>query len=448
MSLDNSYILKKHRYRDWFFYAFVTLMTFLLYQRDIGGFGISKFVFLFIVVAYAIIADYRHLMMALAFVMPLTNGLPGNYILPLMCAIILYKGYKKLQASPIVWIAIALIIISELLHVFVFASEPHMPELIRYCSDIFLLIVIGGTDCNEDDNAQNALAFCMGSVVMLTIILINSDGILGLSSQDWDERMGHPEQLNDDGNLMLNTNPNNIGLFSIAAMTISFALWYYKKIPLWMLSILIVLAFIAGMFSVSRTWVLSILVFGFFFLLCNKVKSFVPLFVVVLGGIGMYYFFTHNGNFVWDLYVDRFSDSTVETGGLRTTLFVDYHNWMFNNEWALIFGTGAETYKEVTLQFNSTHNALQQIFIAYGIPGFLFFMYLLYRSIKKWYVTNEKMALIPMIVISFFLQSGQFLNPSYCMYPFIASLFILKMAKSDSVRNCSTITINTAQEAS
>lgn len=430
--------MKTESKKNYIFYAFVIIISFLLYRRDIGNSNINKFVFLFIVVAYALISDYKRLMMATSFLLPLANGLPGNYIFPFLCFLIYLKGNKRIHASSLVWTAFIIIVLAELLHIWLLANYFNLSVFLGYCSAIFLLFIVGGADCDGSDNSKNAFAFCVGSVVMLTIILMNFSLVTGNDIMEMNVRVGNTHDYIEGDELSLGTNPNNIGLYSIATIALSFVLWRYKKIPIWVMVLLCVLSFLAGVGSVSRTWFLCLILFGLLFFILNKGNtmskgnSLISIFLILFGVAGVYLFFIRNGN-VLDSFVDRFEGSQVETAGARTTIFVDYHNWMFKNPWALLIGTGAESYKEVTGIYDSTHNSLQQIFIVYGLPGFIFFLYLLFRSIKKWHVSKERLVYLPILVISFFLQSSQFLNPHYCMYPFIASFFILKMVKHDSL---------------
>ncbi|MBP3763133.1 MAG: hypothetical protein J6I49_04530 [Bacteroidales bacterium] len=430
--------------KDLFFYLFAIIMTFLLYQRDVGGTETNKFIFLGITVLYALVADYSHLMMATAFLLPLANGLPGNYIFPILCVLIWIKGRKMIHASSIVWVSFALIAVSEIIHIFGFSSQPSIPSYLGYCAAIFLLLVIGGSDVNASDNSKNALAFCIGSAVMLFVILLKFSLMTNVDIYDMESRVGNAGQFYGEERMTLGTNPNNIGLYSIATMTMAFALWYYKKIPIWLFAVLEIVAFVSGVSSFSRTWMLCLVLFGLLYLFLNKGggRKSSSLVIFILGIVGVYYFFTRYCSSALEMFTDRFSDSSVDTAGARTVLFAEYNKWMFSHGWALLFGTGAQCYKEFTMIFNSTHNALQQIFISYGLPGLFLFLYLLYKSIKKWHVRHEYMVYLPMIVIAFFLQSSQFLNPFYCMFPFIAAYFILKMVKSDSMNNRVNMTNN------
>ena len=433
--------MNKSLRKDIIFYVFAVLLTVLLYRRDVGGVVISKYIFLGIAVFYAVIADYNHLLMATAFMLPLACGLPGNYIFPLLCVLMLVKGRKRLHISRLVWVAFIFVAVSEFFHILLLSDYFQIPNYLGYCAAIFLLFVIGGADLDSSDNAKNALAFCIGSTVMLTVILLNFSLITGEDIMDMNVRIGDTSDFVDSGELSLGTNSNNMGLYSIATIAIAFALWQYKRIPVWVMGIMAILAFLAGVDSFSRTWMVSLLLFGILFVVANRgnteKRGLLSVIVILASVVGVYLFFTRYSGTALDMFSDRFSGAQIESAGARTTLFADYNRWMFSNPGYLVIGTGAALYKDITMLSNSTHNALQQIIVCYGIPGFIFFLYLLYRSLKKWHVAKERMVYVPMIIIGLFLQSVQFLNPHYCMYPFIASFFILKMVKNDDVNKSS-----------
>ena len=412
------------------FVLFATLLTALLYMRDINGENTNKFILLGIVVGYALIADYKHLMMLTAFILPLTNGLPGNYILPILCLLIVVKDNNKMKIPSSIWGLFIVISIYEFLHIAMLSESFDSPSYVGYCAFLFLIFFIGGSNDSRSDESMNALSFCLGTVVMIVIIMMNFNQLVGDDFMEGSVRIGNVTEYLGKETMTLRTNPNNIALYSIAAISISFALWYYKTIPVWALIVLALPSFLGGVYSLSRTWMLSIALFALlFYIMRSSQKRKSSFLLILVAVVAVFYFFTTMNTSVLEAFDTRFGGDS--TAGYRTSLFMAYHNWMLDNPWALLFGTGAIPYREVTQLFNSTHNSLQQIFISYGIPGLLLFIYLIVLLIKRWRVPGERMAYVPIIVIGFFLQSLQFLNPTYCAYPFIASFYILKIAKKE-----------------
>ena len=409
------------------------LMTILLYFRDIAGHQIDKFVFLGIGAAYALYADYRHLLMFIAFVFPLVFGLPGNYLFPILSVLLVLKGGEKIHIPPLVWISILLISVSELLHLTFLSQEPDYPEFVGYISALFLLLFIGGVNDLEADNAKNALCFCLGSCVLMGVIILNFNALVGGDLINDGVRVGNVSQYSDTEGMRLTVNANGLALYSITTMAMVFTLWYYKKVSFLLLSLISMLSFIAGVYSLSRTWIISLILFGFLFIIFSRGKRLSVILVFVLALVGLLLFYSIRGDSLLGAFGTRFQGENIQTAGLRTVLFAQYHDWMMSHPWATITGVGSITYKEVTGIYGASHNAFQQIFLAYGFPGLFLFLFLFYKCIKKWYIRKEKFYAIPLIVVFFFVQSIPFLNPMSCMLPFIASLFVYKMLKQDSI---------------
>lgn len=415
-----------------YFIVVVSSLSAVLYLRDVQGLAVSKFLILGVVVIYALLADYQHLMMMTAFTLPLIPGLPGNYILPILSVLIVFKGREKTKVPRMVFGLLVLVAVYELLHILFLSSTFALSPIIGYISSLFLLFYIGGTVDVEADDSKNALWFCLGTVVLFIILMISFNQFAGADFVESGVRLGDVSELTGDDTMVLGTNPNNIGLYSIAAISISFTLWYYKRITFWILLLIIIPSFLGGVYCVSRTWMLTMVLFVFLFIVMRKGKrKLSSILVLLVAVLGIYMFFTSVNTSLFEAYTTRFHGDDG-TAGNRTTLFTLYNDWMFSHPWALFCGTGALPYREVTSLFESTHNAMQQVFISYGIPGLLLFCYLLYRCIQKWRVPHEWTVYIPILTIGFFLQSTQFLNPPYCSFPLVASFFILKMFKRET----------------
>ncbi len=112
-------------------------------------------------------------------------------------------------------------------------------------------------------------------------------------------------------------------------------------------------------------------------------KLYVRIFVSVIIIGFIYFMYTHN---LFDLLLARIDNDNTSTAGGRTEI------WMFkisaffesSNYLQLIFGIGQEACLEL-VSFKSTHNDFVTSFIAYGLIGFLIFVYyiLVYPVIKS-----------------------------------------------------------------
>lgn len=409
--------------------TYVLLMVALLYMRDIGGASVNKMIFVALVVSVSLIAEYETLVSVIAFTLPLMCGLPGNYFLPVWVLLVLFRLNKlhEFHERGAVMFVVA-IIFSELLHIVWYPFDVDIMQFVGYSCALLLLSVFA-TNNIRIDYSKPVLFFCIGCCVLLAaIFLIYTSNSMMLATEGG-MRMGG-DAYKEDGVMTLATNANNIGFLSSASIACAFALFYYKKLKLVPFLLIAIVSFYCGMFSVSRSWVITLALILVSYFVMNKQDrkyGYAILAVILVGG---FYYFQSHADFL-NMFIDRFTGDEIETGGHRTTLFAEYNDFLSEHTGNLIFGTGALIYKEVTNLFHSTHNSLQQVWLSYGILGFVFIMIGYWRALMKNYSRGQYMSVMPMIAVFFFLQTIQVLNPHNGMYPLITAFFVMKMVKQD-----------------
>jgi hypothetical protein len=124
----------------------------------------------------------------------------------------------------------------------------------------------------------------------------------------------------------------------------------------------------------------------------------------------------------------RFEQGNFDTAGNRTLLFKEYSEFMSLHSEYILTGTGAIYYKDIAQCSNSCHNAFQQIYVAYGVLGCVFFISAFFMSIHKRASSCSFMNYVPFIFAIFFIQSIQFLNPFYLMLPVALTSVAYKMS--------------------
>lgn len=407
---------------------YIILTTLLLYARDVLGIGINKNIFIILVISFSLTLKYNNLISLILFTLPLMCGLPGNYFLPVWCILIIYHQIKRGSFN---WQAFAFwgIIVMWELCIYGFYSYKVIPIIVIGYLATFLLFCALVTENSKLDYKTPILSFIIGCCVLLGIIYLILLNDTSLREMDGSVRLGGDFYANTD-EMSLKTNANNIGYLSVTSIACLFTLFYYKKIKLLPFLILVCIAFFCGMFSVSRTWALSLailLIAYFFFQKENRIRGYGLLFLVFV--IGIYY--VSQNPIILDAFIGRFTGENIETAGGRSDLFAMYNDFLLNHPWNLFLGTSAQIYKEVTGIFYSTHNSLQQIWLSYGICGFILIISVYIRQLRFHYTSKEYMACVPMLVSVLFLQSIQLLNPHYGLYPIIAAFFVMKMIKNE-----------------
>ena len=411
--------------------AYAFTMTALLYFRDVEGVSLSKNIFVVLVLSVSVFANYETLVSIICFTLPLMCGLPGNFFLPVWMLLVLYKLHQRKmlkEAHAITFVIILLF--SEVMHILADSFDLDIMQFVGYSCSLLLVSVFAMNNTRMEYHLP-VIMFCVGCCVLLAIVYLMYSSNPMLMYVDGGVRMGGDSN-KEDGVMSLATNANNIGYLSSASIACAFALFYYKKLSIAPFLLIFIISFYCGMFSVSRTWVLTIAIILFSYFMMNKqdrIYGYTMLTLMVVGGI---YYFLKNPDFL-NMFLDRFSGDEIETGGQRTTLFAEYNKFLGEHVGNMFLGTGALMYKEVARIGHATHNGLQQIWVSYGIFGFIFIVFAYIKALKINYCPKQYMSVMPMIAIFFFLQTIQILNPYNGMYPLIAAFFVMKMVKQDEV---------------
>ena len=132
-------------------------------------------------------------------------------------------------------------------------------------------------------------------------------------------------------------------------------------------------------------------------------------------------------------FMNRLELDNISTAGNRTVLMKEYFDYMSRHVDYMISGTGAIYYKEITRCSNSCHNAFQQVYIAYGILGCIFFALTAVKSVTNHHASSNILNFLPFIVALLFIQSIQLLNPFHLMIPLAVSSLAYKINNTTKI---------------
>nr|MBR4281683.1 hypothetical protein [Clostridia bacterium] len=218
-------------------------------------------------------------------------------------------------------------------------------------------------------------------------------------------------------------NVNSLGILCVFGVTglvqLRFA-GYGKKMDFLMIAIL--LSF--GIMTTSRTFVVCLLLMALLLLFSLKStlrKKMQFLLAAVLLGVAVFllmYLFVPS---LVEYYVSRFFEKDLTTG--RLDLMALYGDYIMSNLHVLLWGIGCQDlgHKLVNVYQIATgvpHNAIQELIIAWGIPGLLLIMSLLASMIvrsRKQYGRQGLINYILLIIILFKAQAGQLITSEYTM---------------------------------
>lgn len=421
MSLNR--ILSNH----WLLLSYMITIIIMLYLRDVSGYDINKMYFVYLVLIVSLCCKMSNLFSLIAFTLPFMCGLPGNYFLPIWTLRIVIQIFKKKNIYDINVIYFMIVItIYEILHILYYPYQINLLTLCGYLCSFTIVATMSANDFSIDFS-KPTLSFCIGSSVFLCIMYLIYKSNPSMMLLEGGIRMGG-DSIKEEDVMILATNANYVALYSIASLACLLSLFHYKKIRANIFIPLFLISLFCGMFSVSRTWMVLVPFMFLYYLFMNHKKQNYGYIIFVLLIAFIVYFIQSNKEYIY-MFVNRFNGDSVDGG--RIYIISTYYDYLSEHIGMFIFGTGCLIYPDVIKINFSIHNALQQIWVCYGIIGLTFILGAFLKNIRRYYVTKEYMAVLPMISVFIFLQTIQVLSPYYCMYPLIPAFLIMKMVKQD-----------------
>ena len=396
--------------------------------RDLIDINISSIPFAVIILYFAFLLKGNNYISYLFFIFPLVLGIPGSYVMPVLAALCLFR-FKNIRKNAIAFFLIFSML--ELVHFMLYSFPADFLLEVRYlsCLLIFVLVI---SDFSNDPSAheKRAFFFVIGCVSAMLCIMLNTYIQSSQMGLEGSIRLGNylTENL-EETSIRLSMNPNTLAYLSVISMSISLVALqdnFFKRRKFIIFSMIVVT--LAGFLTISRTWMLVVVIMFIIYLNLKTTNYKLKYFFIVIVLLLVAYLLFYGGSYV-DTYLDRFTDSTVRSGGSRTNLFTMYNEFLLNNPFHLLFGTGSVYYREVCQLGDSSHNSLQQVYVSYGIIGFFIFI----AAYLKLLLRLRQISLIywlPVVVNILFMQSIQFLNPFFLMFPVAVSLELLKAKRA------------------
>lgn len=221
-------------------------------------------------------------------------------------------------------------------------------------------------------------------------------------------------------------NPNSLGIFCVLGISGLLQLRIAKKgKEKDMVYVVILLLF--GMMTASKTFFFC-LMFSLLLLFMSverkieeKLRYGMGILAIGLIVLGISFLIMPN---LVEYYISRFYEKDFTTG--RTALMRIYHDFIVSNLDIILFGVGLQDFgteivRRCSQAFSSPHNCIQEIVIAWGMPG-LFLCIALWSTMlicsRKRCGKQKLVHFIPFLVIFLKSQAGQILNSEYTVLAF------------------------------
>lgn len=232
----------------------------------------------------------------------------------------------------------------------------------------------------------------------------------------------------------IDLNANTLAYCSLTGTVISIVLLQVKTFDKRIKKILFIVQLVfvtaVGALTVSRSWLLVIVISLSFYCLVQKntTKNFLKYMAIILvASLSIVLLFLQGDNMFINAFVSRLGNSDLRNAAGRVEIFNAYMDLFFSSNKYMIFGTGVTDYIKVTNMWQSIHMGFQQILICLGIPGGIIFLYFLIKP--TFFAIKRKVPLeywIVIISILLFTQTIQFLNPWLIMLPYVIGIYCLR----------------------
>lgn len=195
-------------------------------------------------------------------------------------------------------------------------------------------------------------------------------------------------------------------------------------------SVLIVFFGLCGIMTLSRTWILVMLMIILLYALSaeKNVRKIMVRWVgiVVIGGIVIWYLSTQTS--LMYTIMKRFESEGIETAGGRTVTIAQYLSEFFANDRFMLLGTGVTDSSKVIVNQLSIHNGTIQILVSLGIPAAMVMYMVLCTPLLHAFAQKISMIhFLPILTILAFTQTIQFLNPNVLMLHYVIGVYALRL---------------------
>ena len=393
------------------------ISCFLKYVFNIGDFSA---VLIAIPVLIAVVGDRDEIIAMCVCCIPFYSVLPIHYVVVISIFMYLCKYFNDVKLDYI-FILIILLVMWEITHCFEW--DLNIKQLVEFVIPYAVLIVLISIRNIEVDYCfivrVYSIAVCFVYLILIVRLLISSGFNLNMAFSNV-TRLGLKSE---DEVAEVIINPNSLGFMCSLGITGLAQLNRFGQKKSYDMYIMITML-IAGALTLSKTYLVCLIIMAMLFFISIKgdikkkaqyLLGCVSLTLVAV--LAIYFAFPS----VIETFAARFCVDDITSG--RTDLFNQYNAYLFSSPNVLMYGVGVLDFRnKLTPIINDVpHNCIQEILIAWGIPGFFMFFVLIVAMIWRSKKENTNQTLvnyIPLILLLIKCQVGQMIGSTYTMLAF------------------------------
>lgn len=416
------------------FYCLLALLLVLIALRYALQIDVPPVIFLVIIVCMALFGNLNELVCICICCIALHESIDLFYALTFCILIFAVKYAKEIRINPAI-IPIFAMVIWELLHCF--RPDFSLIIYISSCIPLLILALFMCIDVRKTDYSYIARAFAItlaGICLLLLLKLLYLSDFNILKTFAGLRRLGYDaSEVSLDGKGSIQT--NTLGILCVLATTC------LMQVRMWGRGspgdlILAIALMVFGTLTASRTYLvclalmLILLLFSQQGSVKKKMKFLGVMLLALAATVGLVYLIFPD---LIEYYFSRFRETDITTG--RDVLMVRYGEFILTNPKVLFLGIGLNCFHDDLMVVHKVaagvpHNGIQELIIAWGLPGLILFFGLFVAMIRRagqFCPKRKLLNYIPLIILLVKSQAGQMLNSSYTMLAF--SLAYLSMCQ-------------------
>ena len=409
------------------FYCLIVVLIALIFARYSFGIDVPRLIISGVIICIAVFGNRSEVIAASLCCIPLHEAVDFYVTIVFCTALLVVKSFPRLKISYPIFLGI-IMICWEIIHCLF--TDFGIMELVAPLIPIIFVVASLSVDLSDIEYPFVVRSIAIMTAAMCAATLLNSIVRAGFnfSSAIADlQRLGVLEE--GETAIGGRINPNALGVIVVLMMTGILQLRSLGKAKI-IDYVFAVFLLTFGVLTSSRTFLVCLLL-ALLLLIMGQQGSFFKkiklLAVILLFAVVTLFILTRLFPSVLEYYIGRFDSDDITTG--RDKLMIIFHQFIISNSKVLLFGIGVTDFGDkVTNVYdvanNVPHNSIQEIIIAWGIPGLIMFGCLIWLIIVNARRKNKQFTIlnfIPLIIILVKSMAGQLLTSGYSMLALIFS---------------------------
>ncbi len=406
---------KPFRKMDIAYVLYLGFLCMMFLARDVFDISIPLLFFIgYFTIGY-IVFDYDHSLAITAMMPLLGHGIQTNYMVLIAIVFYIIKFGGKMSIKTPLFI-VGFLMVYELIHVIV--AKDSFPEYLRYVIQYAYIGLILGD--GQIINLLKKPLIVLKTFIFMAIYFMVDVLLVTLKYVPMTEMMSTGFRFGSLTDFIgtkpsLGDNQNMVALFAIVAISLALVCMFHERKYYVAYAGIVIYFLVFGLLTGSKTFLVCVLLLAALVVLFLVRKSVLKasIFLFIMGVVLIFILKYTPFIDILNNVLERFNAHDISTG--RNSLFQLYTEFIFSHARNFLFGIGLQNVEVKSFMSRVPHNAIQEIFVCWGIVGFMAICLLSWQFFKQYRRINKKgklIYIIPFIIFMIFIQTIQFVRLS------------------------------------